>query len=58
MGRVFARATFLPSLALNVLLERVTSRTWYNAIDQTVVLGALPFRNMTQEVSVNDIALF
>jgi len=50
MGKLFARTSFLPSLAYNVLLERFTTRTWYNAIDAKVVLGALPFRSMTQEL--------
>jgi hypothetical protein len=50
MGRVFARLSFLPTLALNLLLERVTSRTWYSAVDERVLLGALPFRSMAQEV--------
>ena len=36
--------TFLPSLALNLVLERVTPRTWWNRIDSHVILGALPFR--------------
>jgi len=50
MGRLFARTSFLPSLAYNLLLERLSARTWYNAIDQKVVLGALPFRSMTTEL--------
>ena len=41
---MFGRITFLPSLALNVVLERTTPRTWWNRIDSKVVLGALPFR--------------
>ena len=41
---MFGRITFLPSLALNVVLERTTPRAWWNRIDQKVILGALPFR--------------
>ena len=41
---MFARVTFLPSLALNVILEQTTARAWWNRIDSRVILGALPFR--------------
>ena len=41
---MFARISFLPTLAFNVILERTTTRTWWNRIDDKVVLGALPFR--------------
>ena len=41
---MFGRVTFLPSLALNVVLERVNLYTWWNRIDSKVILGALPFR--------------
>jgi len=42
---MFARVTFLPTLAYNVAMERVSSRRWYDRIDPTVILGALPFRS-------------
>lgn len=29
-------------------MTKVTSRKWFNRIDETVVLGALPFRGMTK----------
>ena len=47
-----ARVFFYPTLAYNVLMEKVTSRRWFNRIDDTVLLGALPFRSMTKEVSM------
>ncbi|KAH9403899.1 Phosphatidylglycerophosphatase and protein-tyrosine phosphatase 1 [Tyrophagus putrescentiae] len=40
---MFARTTFLPTLAYNLLRNRWTSWNWYDRIDDTVVLGALPF---------------
>ena len=43
-SEMFARLSFLPTLAYNVMMEKVTARTWWNRIDETVVLGALPFR--------------
>ena len=42
--KMFGPTTFLPTLALNLVLERVTPRTWWNRIDSHVILGALPFR--------------
>ena len=57
---MFGRITFLPSLALNVVLERTTPRTWWNRIDSKVVLGALPFRgdhakNMVEKENVKGV---
>jgi hypothetical protein len=48
---MFARATFYPSLAYNVFMERVGARQWYNRIDDNMILGALPFRFMAPDVS-------
>nr|CAH7722153.1 unnamed protein product [Callosobruchus chinensis] len=47
---MFARITFYPTLVYNLVMERITPRQWYNRIDDTVVLGALPFRSLTQEL--------
>jgi atypical dual specificity phosphatase len=60
LGRVhhlqtmFARVSFYPSLLYNVLMEKFTSRNWYDRIDDNVILGALPFRGMTNQV--NDLS--
>lgn len=48
---MFARVTFIPTLVYNVVLEKVTARRWYDRIDKSVVLGALPFRSMADSVS-------
>ncbi|KAE8606652.1 hypothetical protein XENTR_v10010815 [Xenopus tropicalis] len=45
-----ARVAFYPSLLYNVLMEKLSSRKWYNRIDETVILGALPFRGMSIEL--------
>eukprot|EP00096_Caligus_rogercresseyi_P015527 TRINITY_DN7971_c0_g1_i1.p1 TRINITY_DN7971_c0_g1~~TRINITY_DN7971_c0_g1_i1.p1 ORF type:complete len:209 (-),score=47.29 TRINITY_DN7971_c0_g1_i1:15-641(-) len=52
LQNMFARLTFLPTLAYNVAMERVSSRQWWNRIDESVILGALPFRNksLTKDV--------
>lgn len=48
---MFARVTFIPTLVYNVVLEKVTARRWYDRIDNSIILGALPFRNMADSVS-------
>lgn len=50
MTSLLARALFLPSLAYNVLMEKVSTRQWYNYVDDDVILGALPLRHKIQEV--------
>ncbi|CAG9565704.1 unnamed protein product [Danaus chrysippus] len=47
---MFARVTFYPTLLYNVLMEKVTSRRWYDRMDDTVILGALPFQGMTKQL--------
>jgi len=49
---MFARVTFLPTLAYNVAMERVSARRWYDRIDGSVLLGALPFRSQYTEEMV------
>ena len=48
--KMFARASFIPTLAYNVLMQRLSSRRWWDRVDDTVILGALPFRHMTKQV--------
>ncbi|XP_072929666.1 phosphatidylglycerophosphatase and protein-tyrosine phosphatase 1 [Epargyreus clarus] len=47
---MFARVTFYPTLLYNVLMEKVSSRRWYDRMDDTVILGALPFQSMTKQL--------
>jgi len=47
---MFARVTFYPTLLYNVFMEKVTQRNWYDRIDETVILGALPFRTISQKL--------
>jgi hypothetical protein len=47
LSGMFARATFLPTLAYNVVMEKCTARNWWDRIDKNVVLGALPFKGDT-----------
>ncbi|KAG5885199.1 hypothetical protein JTB14_012223 [Gonioctena quinquepunctata] len=47
---MFARVSFYPTLVYNVFMEKITTRQWYNRIDDTVILGALPFPSLTKEL--------
>ncbi|XP_014606298.1 PREDICTED: phosphatidylglycerophosphatase and protein-tyrosine phosphatase 1 isoform X2 [Polistes canadensis] len=48
--KMFARMTFYPTLLYNIFMEKITSRNWYDRIDETVILGALPFRTMSKQL--------
>nr|XP_033784021.1 phosphatidylglycerophosphatase and protein-tyrosine phosphatase 1 [Geotrypetes seraphini] len=45
-----ARLAFYPSLLYTVLLEKLSSRKWFHRIDGTILVGALPFRCMSQQL--------
>lgn len=47
---MLARLSFYPTLFYNVLMEKITPRRWYDRIDDTVILGALPFPSLTTKV--------
>lgn len=51
---MFGRITFHVSLAYNVALERLSIRKWYTRIDETVILGALPWKTLTKELIENE----
>nr|CAG4652272.1 EOG090X0GSS [Triops cancriformis] len=48
---MLARVSFLPTLAFNVAMEKLSDRRWFDRMDDTVILGALPFRSMTQQLT-------
>nr|XP_022904472.1 phosphatidylglycerophosphatase and protein-tyrosine phosphatase 1 isoform X1 [Onthophagus taurus] len=50
MQEVLARVTFFPTLVYNVCMEKITSRRWYDRIDENVILGALPFPSQTAKL--------
>lgn len=52
---MFARLSFYPTLFYNVAMERVTSRRWFDRIDRNVILGALPFRGMIQDLKDENV---
>jgi len=45
MARTMTKITFYPTLLYNVVMEKVSSRNWYDRIDEAVILGAIPFRS-------------
>ena len=47
---MFGRITFHVSLAYNVVLERLSIRQWYTRIDETIILGALPWKSIATEL--------
>ena len=47
---IFARVAFYPSLLWGIATESSTKR-WYDRIDTHLILGALPFKSQTKEVS-------
>ena len=47
---MFGRVTFLPTLAYNMVMEKVSSRQWFNRIDESVILGALPWKGISATV--------
>lgn len=52
---MLARASFYPTLLYNVMMEKISNRTWYSRIDETVILGALPFRSITETVRISKV---
>ncbi|XP_034428351.1 phosphatidylglycerophosphatase and protein-tyrosine phosphatase 1 [Hippoglossus hippoglossus] len=50
MSAAVARLLFYPTLGYNVLMEKVSSRRWFDRVDETVIVGALPFRSMTSQL--------
>uniref|UniRef100_A0A3B3DSL3 Phosphatidylglycerophosphatase and protein-tyrosine phosphatase 1 n=1 Tax=Oryzias melastigma TaxID=30732 RepID=A0A3B3DSL3_ORYME len=50
MSSALARLLFYPTLGYNVVMEKLSSRRWFDRVDETVILGALPFRSMTAQL--------
>jgi len=52
-----SRVLFYPSLVYGVLLNKISphSRHWYDRIDETVILGALPFRSIMPQLKCENV---
>ena len=48
--QVISRILYFPGVAWNTVSWRWRNYQWYNRIDNTIVLGALPFRSQAEEV--------
>ncbi|XP_056010276.1 phosphatidylglycerophosphatase and protein-tyrosine phosphatase 1-like [Ostrea edulis] len=45
---LLTKVLFYPTLGYNVLMTYITSRRWFDRIDETVILGALPLKSWNQ----------
>ncbi|XP_055342771.1 phosphatidylglycerophosphatase and protein-tyrosine phosphatase 1-like [Paramacrobiotus metropolitanus] len=45
------KALFFPTILYNIVADSITSRTWYNRIDRHLVLGAIPFRSVLEDLA-------
>lgn len=48
--RTVYRVGFLPSLSYNVVLNKLNLRPWYNRVDDKVIIGALPWLSIKDEL--------
>lgn len=50
MLRTVYRVGFLPSLSYNIVLNKLNVRPWYNRVDDSVIIGALPWISIKDEL--------
>lgn len=50
MLRTAYRMGFLPSLSYNVVLNKLNIRPWYNRVDDNVIIGALPWLTIKDDL--------
>ncbi|CAG0914924.1 unnamed protein product [Notodromas monacha] len=50
MTSLIARLTFYPSVGWTMIMEKLSSRRWYDRIDETVIVGAIPTTSMIPEL--------
>ena len=54
MSNLIAKLLFLPTLCYNILLSKLISgRNWFDKVDATLILGALPIKSVRNKLSVN-----
>ncbi|XP_054167316.1 phosphatidylglycerophosphatase and protein-tyrosine phosphatase 1-like [Oppia nitens] len=49
-NNMFGRVTFYPTLLYNIFMSKVSTRRWFDRIDDNCILGALPFRSITPQL--------
>lgn len=47
---MLARILYYPTLGAGYIASSVSSRNWYDRIDETVIVGALPFKSVTKKL--------
>ena len=55
-ANMIGRILYYPTLAWNVGWSSLTGRPWYDRLDETVLLGALPLKSMMKTVSYKFLA--
>lgn len=55
LGGFIARSVYYPSILWNAITNKITGRTWYNRINDHIILGAIPMKFMTEELSQNNV---
>lgn len=53
--KMIRRICFYPTLAYCAIESKFGNRPWYHRIDETVILGALPFRSITQNLLAENV---
>ncbi|XP_071095096.1 phosphatidylglycerophosphatase and protein-tyrosine phosphatase 1-like [Haliotis cracherodii] len=51
---MFAKIAFYPTVGYTLFMAQVSSRKYYNRIDDTVVLGALPIKWILKELTAKE----
>lgn len=55
VGGYIARAFYYPSILINYAGNRLTGSSWYNRINDSIVLGAIPMPFMTKHLKQENI---
>lgn len=50
LPRLSSRVLFYPSLIYTMLMERWSSRDWFNRVDPNLIIGAIPFKSMAHQL--------
>lgn len=54
LPRLSSRVLFYPSLIYTMLMERWSSRDWFNRVDPNLIIGAIPFKSMGQQLVTDE----
>ncbi|XP_041373357.1 phosphatidylglycerophosphatase and protein-tyrosine phosphatase 1-like isoform X2 [Gigantopelta aegis] len=54
MSSLFAKVAFYPTLTYTYLMTKVSSRRWYDRVDETVLIGALPMKWVIKQLVTDE----